>query len=106
MVSPPKSPGKLGLGVFHKRCRERGKCRYCEKAFKNINNLKEHILTKHEKKRDFHCDKCEAVGSEISIFGTSHALLWQPQSFCARQKDDLHSVKLVFVPLQKFLKRH
>ena len=28
------------------------------------------------------------------------------QRFCARQKDDLHSVKLVFVPAQKFLKRH
>ena len=32
--------------------------------------------------------------------------LWQSQTFCARQKDDLHSVKLVFVPAQKFLKRH
>ena len=27
-------------------------------------------------------------------------------TFCARQKDDLHSVKLVFVLAQKFLKRH
>ena len=27
------------------------------------------------------------------------------QTFCARQKDDLHSVKLVFVAAQKFLKR-
>ena len=25
-------------------------------------------------------------------------ILWQSQTFCARQKDDLHSVKLVFVP--------
>ena len=33
-------------------------------------------------------------------------ILWQSQKFCARQKDDLHSVKLVFVPAQKFLKRH
>ena len=33
-------------------------------------------------------------------------ILWQPQIFCARQKDDLHSVKLVFVPAQNFLKRH
>ena len=33
-------------------------------------------------------------------------ILWQSQTFCARQKDDLHSVKLVFVPAQKFLKRH
>ena len=33
-------------------------------------------------------------------------LLWQSQTFCARQKDHLHSVKLVFVPTQKFLKRH
>ena len=32
--------------------------------------------------------------------------LWQSQTFCARQKDDLHSVKLIFVPAQKFLKRH
>ena len=24
--------------------------------------------------------------------------IWQSQTFCARQKDDLHSVKLVFVP--------
>ena len=32
-------------------------------------------------------------------------ILCQAQTFCARQKDDLHSVKLVFVPTQKFLKR-
>ena len=44
------------------------KCRYCEKAFKNLNNLKEHILTKHENKRDFHCDKCERS------FGTPQTL--------------------------------
>ena len=31
---------------------------------------------------------------------------WQSQTFCARQKDDLHSVKLVFVLAQKFLKMH
>ena len=28
-------------------------------------------------------------------------ILWQSQTFCARQKDDLHSLKLVFVPLTK-----
>ena len=33
-------------------------------------------------------------------------ILWQSQTFCARQKDDLHSVKLVFVLAQKILKRH
>ena len=33
-------------------------------------------------------------------------ILCQLQTFCARQKDDLHSVKLVFVLAQKFLKRH
>ena len=33
-------------------------------------------------------------------------ILWQSQTFCARQKDDLDLVKLVFVPAQKFLKRH
>ena len=33
-------------------------------------------------------------------------MLWQSKTFCARQKDDLHSVKLFFVPAQKFLKRH
>ena len=33
-------------------------------------------------------------------------ILWQSRTFCARQKDNLHSVKLVFVPAQKFLKRH
>ena len=27
-------------------------------------------------------------------------------TFCARQKDDLHSVKVVFVLAPKFLKRH
>ena len=32
-------------------------------------------------------------------------ILWQSQTFCAK-KDDLHSVKLVFVPAQIFLKRH
>ena len=32
--------------------------------------------------------------------------LCQLQTFCARQKDDLHSVKLVSVLAQKFLKRH
>ena len=34
----------------------------------------------------------------------SNYILWQLQTFCARQKDDLHSVKLVFVQAQKFLK--
>ena len=33
-------------------------------------------------------------------------ILCKSQTFCARKKDDLHSVKLVFVPAQKFLKRH
>ena len=33
-------------------------------------------------------------------------ILWQSQTFGARQKDDLHSVKLFFVSAQKFLKRH
>ena len=33
-------------------------------------------------------------------------ILCQSQTFCARPKDDLHSVKLVFVLAQKFLKRH
>ena len=33
-------------------------------------------------------------------------ILCQSQTFCARQKDDLHSVKLVFVSVKKFLKRH
>ena len=33
-------------------------------------------------------------------------ILWQSQTFCARQKDDLHSVKLVFVPAQRVWKRH
>ena len=33
-------------------------------------------------------------------------ILCQPQTFCAKQKDDLHSVKLVFVPMLKFLRRH
>ena len=28
-------------------------------------------------------------------------IFWQSQTFCARQKDNLHSVKLVFVPAQK-----
>ena len=32
-------------------------------------------------------------------------ILLQSQTFCARQKDDLNSVRLVFVPAQKFLKR-
>ena len=33
-------------------------------------------------------------------------ILCQSQKFCARQKNDLHSVKLVFVPAQNFLKKH
>ena len=33
-------------------------------------------------------------------------ILCQSQTFCASTKDDLHSVKLVFVLAQKFLKRH
>ena len=33
-------------------------------------------------------------------------ILCRSQTFCAIQKDDLHSVKLFFVPAQKFLKRH
>ena len=50
----------------------------------NLKNLSEHAL----------------------LLGTSEYVLWQSQTFCARQKDDLHSVKLVFVTAQKFLKRH
>ena len=30
-------------------------------------------------------------------------IVWQSQTFCARQKDDLHSVKLVYVPAQIIL---
>ena len=33
-------------------------------------------------------------------------ILCQSQTFCARQKDDMHSVRLVFVLAQKGLKRH
>ena len=33
-------------------------------------------------------------------------ILWHSQTFCARQKDDLHSAQLVFAMAQKFLKRH
>ena len=33
-------------------------------------------------------------------------ILWQTQTFWVRLKDDLQSVKLVFVLAQKFLKRH
>ena len=32
-------------------------------------------------------------------------ILFQSQTFCARQKINLHSAKLFFVPAQKFLKR-
>ena len=37
-------------------------------VFKSGQNLKQHILTKHENKRDFHCDKCERS------FGTPQTL--------------------------------
>ena len=30
-------------------------------------------------------------------------ILWQSQTFCAKQKDDLHSAKLVFVPAKEAL---
>ena len=42
------------------------------------------------------------------IFGLAQKILGpvKGQGISARQKDDLHSVKLVFVPAQKFLKRH
>ena len=33
-------------------------------------------------------------------------IFWQSHTFCARLKDYLHSVKLVFVPAHKVLKRH
>ena len=29
-------------------------------------------------------------------------ILWQSKTFCARQKNELHLVKLVYVPAQKF----
>ena len=29
-------------------------------------------------------------------------ILWPSQKFCAKLKDDLHSVKFIFVPAQKF----
>ena len=31
-------------------------------------------------------------------------ILWQSQTFCARQKYDLHSVKLIFMPAQNAVK--
>ena len=35
------------------------KCQHCEKVFKNPQNLKEHVLVKHENKYNYHCDQCE-----------------------------------------------
>ena len=32
-------------------------------------------------------------------------ILWQSQTFCARQKDDLHSVKLGFCTSTKFFEK-
>ena len=40
------------------------------------------------------------------IFWAGPNFLWQSQKFCARQKGDLHSMKLFIAPAQKFLKRH
>ena len=37
---------------------------------------------------------------------TGPKMFWLVQIFCAIQKDDLQSLKLVFVTAQKFLKRH
>ena len=63
------------------------------------------------------CQECYA----LSFYRSKNVLSWskffepaqkiiyvlcQSQTFCARQKDDLHSAKLFFVPAQKFLKRH
>lgn len=44
------------------------KCKYCEKVFLVQANLKEHILTKHENKKNFHCDVCN------QSFGTRNIL--------------------------------
>ena len=44
------------------------KCPHCEKVFKSGQNLKEHILTKHENKKNQHCDECN------QSFGTVKAL--------------------------------
>ena len=70
---------------------------------------------------NFPLDKSYLVSHALSFYRSQNVLyrskfflsdqkfiyiLCQSQTFCARQKDDLHSVKLVFVPAQKFLKRH
>ena len=52
LVAVHKTRGNL-------KYKEPKKCGYCEKVFKNGGNLKEHVLVKHENRRDHHCDKCE-----------------------------------------------
>ena len=81
------------------------KFRYCEKAeqFEKISDFFLKLLM-----------PCPFTGPKMFCAGPNFFepaqkfiyILCQSQTFCARQKDDLHSVKLVFVPAQKFLKRH
>ena len=45
-------------------------CPTCQKEFKNHSNLKEHILVKHENKRDHHCDQCTQSFGTLNILRT------------------------------------
>ena len=36
-------------------------CQYCKKVIKNLGHLKEHILIKHEKKRNYHATNVSEV---------------------------------------------
>ena len=50
--------------------------------------------------------KCFGLVQIFCVIQNFIYILWQSQTFCVRQKYDLHSVKLIFVPAQKFFKRH
>ena len=86
---------------FKPSCRYKFSCYYCNRTFLLVNIWKlAYALSFYRSQYVLGWSKFFVPDQRFNY------ILWQSQTFCARQKDDLHSVKLVFVPAQKFLKRH
>ena len=66
------------------------KCPYCEKIFKHQQNFREHVLSKHENKKNFHCDKCEKSFGTINTLKT-HKLNVHTRVPCEQCGKEIHS---------------
>ena len=101
--SDSRTYAKISIRVLSReqeKTRQRRKFRLNESDWKSKYNPESNSLS-------FYRSQNVLVWSKFFVTDQKFiCILWQSQTFCARQKDDLHSGKLVFVPAQKFLKRH